>query len=106
MYTCQQARELTNELTILSPHVGTKWEMMEQIRADIRDFRTAKKLDKVWRREDEGLLSRSFIVFALFLSLHSVTCGMKNGNEVEFSTLYRADVSGLSHSCLHITNHG
>ena len=27
--------------------IGTKWEMMEQIRADIRDFKQKEKLDKV-----------------------------------------------------------
>ena len=26
---------------------GTKWEMMEQVRSDIRDFRKQKGLDKV-----------------------------------------------------------
>ena len=26
---------------------GTKWEMVEQIRADIRDFKKGKNLDKV-----------------------------------------------------------
>lgn len=26
---------------------GTKWEMMEQIRADIRDFKKQKNLEKV-----------------------------------------------------------
>ena len=26
---------------------GTKWEMMEQVRADIRDFKKKEKLEKV-----------------------------------------------------------
>ena len=33
--------------SVNSLFAGTKQEMMEQIRADIRDFKTAKKLDKV-----------------------------------------------------------
>lgn len=44
VYLLQQSDRADNIL------IGTKWEMVEQIRRDIRDFKQKKQLDKVNRK--------------------------------------------------------